>query len=175
MTAAGDRIPEPTRDPAPANKPPAANKPPKHADPVRRQTVTAADYHRLLQVRTGLRQFLRWSENQANQAGLTGTQHQLLLAIKGHPDQRGPTIGDIADYLLLKHHSAVGLIDRAETAGLIVRHDDPDDRRITRLALSPKAETNLATLAALHLEELTRLAPKIHTIWQDLTATGDPP
>jgi DNA-binding MarR family transcriptional regulator len=132
------------------------------------RTVTTADYRRLLQVRTGLRHFLRWSEEQAQGAGLTGAQHQLLLAVKGHADRRGPTIGDIADYLVLKHHSAVGLIDRAESAGLIERRDDPDDRRVTRLALSPKAEASLAELSALHLEELARLAPQMQSIWRDL-------
>lgn len=134
------------------------------------RNVTAADYQRLLQVRTGLRHFLRWSEDQANQAGLTGAQHQLLLAVKGHPDRRGPTVGDIADYLALKHHSAVGLIDRAEAAGLIDRRDDLDDRRVIRLALTPTAERRLAQLSALHLEELGRLAPEMQTIWQNLGA-----
>ncbi|MCU4183129.1 MarR family winged helix-turn-helix transcriptional regulator [Acidiferrimicrobium sp. IK] len=132
-------------------------------------TVTAADYQRLLQVRTGLREFLRWSEDQANQVGLTGAQHQLLLAVKGHDDRRGPTISDVAGYLTLKHHSAVGLVDRAERAGLVTRHADPDDRRVTRLALTRQAEKRLAQLSALHLEELARLAPQMAGIWKGLS------
>jgi hypothetical protein len=46
---------------------------------------TDADYRHLLEFRTGLRRFLRWSEDQANAQDLTAAQHQLLLAIKGHP------------------------------------------------------------------------------------------
>lgn len=138
-----------------------------------RPTVTAADYQRLLQVRTGLRHFLHWSEDQAGRAGLTGAHHQLLLAVKGHPDLRGPTIGDVADYLALKHHSAVGLIDRAESAGLVTRHHDLDDRRVTRLALTHRAEARLAKLSALHLEELNRLAPEMAAIWRGLSGDGD--
>ena len=67
-----------------------------------------ADYEDLLSLRTGLRRFLRWSEQQAEAAGLTPAQHQLLLAVRGHADPRGPTVGEVADYLLLRHHSAVG-------------------------------------------------------------------
>ena len=56
--------------------------------------LTTAEYERLLDFRTGLRRFLRWSEQEAVAAGLTPAQHQLLLAIRGHRDPAGPTIGD---------------------------------------------------------------------------------
>src|SRR5690349_1571259 len=79
-------------------------------------TLGDDDYRRLLELRSGLRRFLRWSEQAAQSAGLTPAQHQLLLAVRGHDDPRGPTVGDVAEHLLLRHHSAVGLIDRAETA-----------------------------------------------------------
>lgn len=140
----------------------------------RRRALAPDDYRQLLAVRTGLRHFLRWSEAQAHQVGLTAAQHQLLLAIKGHVDERGPTIGDVADYLALKHHSAVGLVDRAEATGLIVRHDDPLDRRVTRLGLTSKAEKALLELSSLHLEELVRLAPEMQSIWKGLEAGAAP-
>ena len=82
-------------------------------------TLNEADFEHLLQLRTGLRRFLRWSEEQSKAAGLTPAKHQLLLAIRGHPDPAGPTIGEIADYLVLRHHSAVGLIDRTVRDGLV--------------------------------------------------------
>src|SRR5579863_9830359 len=100
--------------------------------------LAADDYARLLDLRTALRHFERWSEQQAKAAGLTAAQHQLLLAVRGHADTRGPTIGEVADYLLLRHHSAVGLIDRADTAGLVTRIRDPDDHRVVRLRLTSK-------------------------------------
>ena len=84
-------------------------------------TPTDEEYRRLLELRTGLRKFLHWSEQQAQAAGLTPAQHQLLLAIRGHADPRGPTVGDVAAYLLLRHHSAVGLVDRAAVAGVVER------------------------------------------------------
>src|SRR3954452_4798258 len=98
--------------------------------------LTDADFHRLLELRTGLRRFLRWSEEQASAAGLTAAQHQLLLAIRGHLHEDGPTIGEVAGYLLLRHHSAVGLIDLAVKAGLVVRQEDLNDRRVVRLHLT---------------------------------------
>src|ERR1700677_99527 len=86
-----------------------------------------ADYEDLLALRTGLRRFVRWSEQRAEAAGLTPAQQQLLLAIRGHPDRRGPTVGEVADYLLLRHHSAVGLVARAVAAQLVKRGRDPQD------------------------------------------------
>jgi len=122
------------------------------------------DYRRLLQFRTGLRRFLHWSEEQAEKVGLTPAQHQLLLAVRGHAGDQGPTIGDVAGYLLLRHHSAVGLVDRAVRAELVERREDPDDRRVVRLRLTPAGGRILQQLSALHLEEIRRLAPSIQEI-----------
>jgi DNA-binding MarR family transcriptional regulator len=127
--------------------------------------LTDAEYQRLLELRTGLRHFLRWSEEQAAAAGLTAAQHQLLLAVRGHGHPAGPTIGDIAGALLLRHHSAVGLVDRAVKAGLITRHEDNDDRRVVRLTLTSLGTDILTLLSATHLEELERLAPKMRELW----------
>jgi DNA-binding MarR family transcriptional regulator len=130
-----------------------------------------SDYQRLLELRTGMRIFLRWSEQQAAAAGLTPAQHQLLLAIRGHADSRGPTIGDVADSLLLRHHSAVGLVDRAEHAGLVARRTDPGDQRVVRLRLTANGARRLKQLSALHLEELSRLAPRFRALWSGLDGT----
>ena len=127
-----------------------------------------SDYRRLLEFRTGLRRFERWSQEQAAKVDLTPAQHQLILAVRGHPDRRGPTIGDVASYLQLHHNSAVGLVDRAEAAGLVRRVADPSDARIVRLELTPPAEQRLASLAAAHLEELSRLAPDLRAVWDGL-------
>jgi DNA-binding MarR family transcriptional regulator len=127
-----------------------------------------SEYQRLLLFRTGLRRFLHWSSQQAEAAGLTSAQHQLLLAIRGHQDSRGPTIGDAAGYLILRHHSAVGLVDRAEAAGLLERVEDPDDRRVVRLRLTAKGTGILLQLSQVHLEELTRLAPDMRALWAGL-------
>jgi len=127
-----------------------------------------ADYEDLLTLRTGLRRLMRWSEQQAEAAGLTPAQHQLLLTIRGHPDRRGPTVGEVADYLLLRHHSAVGLVDRAVAAGLVKRVRDPQDRRIVRLQLTAAGSKRLEALSELHLEELERLSLKLPTAWRGL-------
>jgi DNA-binding MarR family transcriptional regulator len=125
------------------------------------------DYASLLAFRTALRQFNRWSEAQAKAVGLTHAQHQLLLAVKGHDDPRGPTIGDAADYLMLRHHSAVELVNRAEIGGFVERERDSVDGRVVRLHLTPMGEERLAQLTALHLGELKRLAPFLHSLAED--------
>ena len=128
------------------------------------------EYERLLAFRTGLRRFLSWSGQQAEAAGITPAQHQLLLAIRGHPDPRGPTIGDLASYLLVRHHSAVELIDRAAAAGLVTRRPDNQDARTVRIALTARGRDRLEKLAASHLEELGRLSSELHTLWVGLEA-----
>jgi DNA-binding MarR family transcriptional regulator len=132
------------------------------------------DYRRLLEFRTGLRRFLRWSEEQAAAAGLTPAQHQLLLVVRGHPGPDGPTIGDVADYLLLRHHSAVELVDRAESAGLVRRVRDRADHRIVRLHLTPLGTGRIEELAALHVEELTRFAGRFRSLWAGLEPVSGP-
>jgi DNA-binding MarR family transcriptional regulator len=123
------------------------------------QRLTQADYTHLLEFRTALRRFESWSEQAAKGVGLTAAQHQLLLAVKGHPGERGPTITDLAEYLLVRHHSVVGLVDRSAKAGLLARTRDPDDARMVRLELTELGEDRIAQLSAEHLVELNRLAP----------------
>ncbi len=130
--------------------------------------LTDTDYRRLLEFRDGLRRFLRWSEDRAATVGLTPTQHQLLLAIRGHRGVQKPTVGDVAEHLQLRHHSAVGLVNRAEAAGLVTRGADADDQRVVRLALTGLGLKKLEELSALHLEELRRLTPRLRPLWTDL-------
>ncbi|MDE3207163.1 MAG: MarR family transcriptional regulator [Acidobacteriota bacterium] len=131
-------------------------------------SLSDGDYSRLLALRTGLRRFERWSAQQAEAAGLTAAQHQLLLAVRGHPGEEGPTIGEVADYLLLRHHSAVGLIDRAEAAGLLHRERSRHDHRVVRLRLSEDGARRLEVLSKLHMEELRRLSVELPEIWAGL-------
>src|SRR5215831_11125333 len=109
--------------------------------------LTRGDFENLLAFRTGLRRFLHWSQTQAGAAGLTAAQHQLLVAIKGHPGGQAPTIGDLAGYLLLRHHSAVELVDRAAAAGLVERRSDAEDGRVTRVGLTADGGARLNKLA----------------------------
>ncbi len=121
--------------------------------------LTELDYQNLLAFRSALRKFLSWSETRAREAGRTPAQHPLRLAFTGHPGGRPPAVGDIADYLLLRHHSAVELTDRAEAAGLVRREPDEGDARVTRVRLTPCGEERLAQLSSVHLNELRGLAP----------------
>jgi DNA-binding MarR family transcriptional regulator len=121
--------------------------------------LSREDYQNLLAFRYGLRRFLHFSQAAARGIGLTPAQYQLLLAIKGHPGDRDPAVGDLAGYLLLRPHSAVELISRAEKAGLVERWIDDDDRRITRVRLTADGDQRLDELAPAHIDELQQLAP----------------
>ena len=126
--------------------------------------VTRQDFQRLLEFRVALREFQRWSEDQAEAAGVTHVQHQLLVAIKGHPGNQPPTVGDLAGYLLLRPHSTVELIDRAEAAGLVERVPDDNDGRVVRVRLTKDGDRIVHRLARAHLDRLHELA----TVLDDL-------
>jgi hypothetical protein len=81
-----------------------------------------------------------------------------LAPVKGRPGQ-APAVGDLADYLLLRHHSAVELIGRAEAGRLVERWRDDSDGRVIRVRLTGDGERRLSQLAPAHLDELRRLAP----------------
>jgi DNA-binding MarR family transcriptional regulator len=130
---------------------------------------TREDFEHLLAFRTSLRRFQRWSEDQAKAAGLTHVQHQLLVAVKGHPGGLPPTVRDLAGYLLLRHHSTVELVDRAEAAGLVRRVADSRDARLVRVRLTPKGDRILTDLTPAHLVELHSLAAVL-----DELVTGAP-
>jgi len=132
-----------------------------------------SDFEHLLELRTGLRRFLRWSEDQARAAGLTAAKHQLLLAIKGDPNPAGPTIGEIADHLVLRHHSAVGLVDRAVKDGLVQRNPDPASKSVMRVTLTRAGAAKLDALAEAHVQEIAHLAPTMHTLWRQLENATD--
>lgn len=127
-------------------------------------TLGDAEFQALLEFRTALRRFNHWSEEQAKAVGLTAAQHQLLLAIRGHPGNVPPTIGDAADYLLLRHHSAVELVNRAQAGGFVERQRDENDGRIVRLRLTPKGSECLEQLTALHLAEIEQLGPLLQHV-----------
>jgi DNA-binding MarR family transcriptional regulator len=122
----------------------------------------------------GLRKFQHWSEEQAHDAGLTPAQHQLLLAVRGHTGPHPPSIGDIADALLLRRHSATELVDRASEAGLVVRGTDPSDGRVVRLSLTALGKRRLESLSLLHMDELGRLGQRLGPLIEKLASMANP-
>lgn len=142
-----------------------------------RRTTRLSDeeFRTLLEFRTALRRFNRWSETQAAEVGLTHAQHQLLLVVRAHPDPRGPNIGDVAGYLLLRHHSVVELVDRAAAGGLVERRRDEEDARLVRLRLTAAGKQKLELLTQLHIAELGRLAPVLDRLTHgiDVASGGD--
>lgn len=126
----------------------------------------------MLEFRTGLRRFVHWSEQAAAAAGLSPAVHQLLLAVRGSSTPGGPTIGELADSLVVKHHTAVEAVDRAQRAGLVVREGDAQDLRVVRVRLTEAGHARLNDLTAQHLDELARLAPSFAGLWANLDSAG---
>ncbi len=123
--------------------------------------LSIADYQALAEFRYQIRKFLHFSDSAIEGAGLERSQYQLMLTIKGMPDGVRPRIRDIADRMLIQHHSAVELIDRLEAGGYVRRERGQNDRREVLLVLTAKGERILGQLALHHHEELQNAAPKL--------------
>jgi DNA-binding MarR family transcriptional regulator len=119
--------------------------------------LSKTDYEAVAYCRSTIRRFLRDSEEAARAAGLTPQQHQLLLAVKGQPGREWACIGELAEALQIRHHAAVGLVDRCEAAGLVRRAPGLRDRRQVRVLLTGDGEKALDRLASSIRNELDRL------------------
>lgn len=133
--------------------------------------ITKAQYVALAEFRYALRQFLHYSEEAAISTGLTPQQHQALLALKGFPGRDEITIGELAERMQIRHHSAVELADRLGAQGLIRRKTSRVDRRQVRITLTTRGLSFLERLSASHKDELHRIAPSLRRILDELSAS----
>jgi len=132
--------------------------------------LATRDYAQLASFRHELRAFLRFSENAAAQEGLTSQHYQAMLILRGWPEGQPLSINDLAQQLLIKHNSAVGLVDRLANERLVVRQASAVDRRKVELRLSARGRQVLARLAAMHRDELRRIGPIMKRFFAELTA-----
>jgi DNA-binding MarR family transcriptional regulator len=116
-----------------------------------------SDIRNLARFRYAVRRLLRASEEAAVKAGLTPQHHQLLLGVAGFTRDGRVTIGELAEFLQVRHHSVVGLVDRAENVGLVRRDANPDDRREVHVTLTGDGIRKLRLLASLHRRELNAM------------------
>ena len=134
-----------------------------------RRAVSDREYEMLASFRHTLRLFLSFSEEAAREVGLTPQQHQALLAIKGFRGKGEVTVGELAEALQIKHHSAVGLVDRLVDQGLAMRAPAAEDRRQVRVTLSARGLDLLAELTSAHRYELRRVGPELRALIARLT------
>jgi DNA-binding MarR family transcriptional regulator len=134
--------------------------------------VSDTDYELLATFRHALREFLYFSEQEALAAGVAPQQHQAMLVIRGLPKDNQLTVGELARKLKIKHHSAVGLINRMQADGLVKKCEDPDNRRQVLVRLASRGHRILDTLSPVHKAELARIAPTLRTILNQIETTS---
>ena len=130
--------------------------------------LSDAEYRRLAAFRAAIRRFVRFSELAARDAGVTPSQHQLLLAVRGWPGRGDPAIADVAEMLQLRPHSVLELAGRAEDDGLLVRTTPDDDRRRHELRLTPRGQQVLASLSVRHRDELDRIGDELTALLRQM-------
>lgn len=130
-------------------------------------------YENLAAFRYALRQFLRFSEEAALAAGVTAQQHQALLAIRGFPDREVVSVGELAERLQLRHHSAVELLDRLAGLKLVSRKPSTGDRRKVDVRLTARGQQILTRLSSVHEEQLRRIGPELRQVLEQLEGGGE--
>lgn len=138
----------------------------------RPRKISQSQYETLAAFRFALRQFLRFSEQAAQGAGLTPQQHQAMLAIKGFPGRARVTVGELAERLQIAHHSTVGLVDRLTAEKLVTREPSKEDRRQVFVSLTKRGERLLEGLSSVHQEELRRIGPELRELLDEMSG-GD--
>ncbi len=123
--------------------------------------ISNGEYQALAEFRYQIRKFIRFSEQAARAAGVEPQQHQVMLAIKGLPDDSRATIGEVAERLQIQHHSTVELVDRLVRRGLVQRKRAGEDRREVLLQLTQRGEKLLRELSVHHEEELREAGPAL--------------
>jgi DNA-binding MarR family transcriptional regulator len=134
--------------------------------------VSQADYEHLAAFRHALREFLHFSEEAALAAGVPPQQHQAMLVIRGSPRRASLAIGELASRLKIKHHSAVGLVNRMEMDGLLTKSRDPDNHRQVLLRLTPRGRRLLENLSPVHKAELARIGPSLRKMLEHLESAS---
>jgi len=118
--------------------------------------ISQEDVKTLAAIRRELRAFLHFSEAEATRQGVTPQQHQAMLAVAGSSGG-ALTIGELAEALLVRHHSASGLVTRLEALGLVERCATDEDARRRVVRLTAAGDRRIAALSEAHREELRRL------------------
>ena len=132
-------------------------------------------YANLAATRRLMRRYLAFSERAAESARLEPQHYQLLLMLRGLTPRGEASVSDLADWLQIRHHSAVGLVDRMQARGLVDRKADPSDGRRVLVGLTRRGRSALRSLAVLHRDELFRLAPGMVEQLQQLVNNAPPP
>lgn len=134
------------------------------------ESVGDAGYAQLAALREGIRRYLAWAEQRAREHGLTPAQVQLALAVRAYDDPAGPTLTELADTLLLRHHSVVGLVDRTAQSGMVERVRDSEHASRVHVRLTAAGAERLEALSALHLEWLAEHGSELAAVWDSFGA-----
>jgi DNA-binding MarR family transcriptional regulator len=106
-----------------------------------------------------VRKFLAFSESGAVAQAITPQQHQALLAIKAHDAAEPMSVSELAACLLIKTHSAVGLVGRLVDRGMVERQPSERDRRRILLRLTRAGGRVLETISRKNLGKLKTTMP----------------
>lgn len=119
-----------------------------------RKAPSEEDLEALAHFRYALRRFLAFSEQVSADHGVTMQWYQALLVVRTYRDAKHISVGELAEQLMIRDHSAAELVSRLAQAKLVRRKTDLKDRRRSLVVITRLGERRLLELAALHLKKL---------------------
>jgi DNA-binding MarR family transcriptional regulator len=118
---------------------------------MKNRSLTLTQYQCLSEFRYHIRRYLHFNERVARSSGMEPRQHEVLLLLKGLPEDMRPCVRSVADRLQIRHHSAVELVKRLTQRGYL-RRKRGEDRREVMLRLTASGERQLNSLAENYAE-----------------------
>ncbi len=105
--------------------------------------------------------FLRESARLFRPLGLSTPQFNVLNLLAGPEAKGGYAQRRLAELLVVDRSNVTGLVDRMEAAGWVERRDDPEDRRVYRVALTPAGRRLWERAAPLYAEAVERVTARL--------------
>ena len=138
---------------------------------IKKQRVTVGATSKLAELaefRYRLRRFLSFSEMASEAVGISAQQYQVLQVVAAVPTGQESSISYIAERMVVRHNSAVELVDRAEKAGLVRRVADESDHRRSLVEITSRGAEVLSQLVEQHLIEVEAEGPELARTLQRL-------
>lgn len=83
------------------------------------------------------------------QYGLSGPKFNALMQLYMTGD-RGLTQSELSKKMLVSKPNITGLVERLEKEGMVVREDDPSDKRVSRVCLTNKSVRLMNAFIPIH-------------------------
>jgi DNA-binding MarR family transcriptional regulator len=126
------------------------------------QPILSKNHEALLGIVRTASLILKLSDRFFSDFGVTDAQFNILMLLK-YNGGRKVSQQDLSARLVVNKSNIVGLIDRLEKAGAVIRQSDPDDRRSNLIALTTKGRKLMDKVVAEYFARIDEVMSTLTT------------